>query len=102
MLSHPLIAEVAVIATPCDVFGEKVTAVVVLKKSEIENLPDAPQFDLNSLRIWGKERMAIYKVPQKLEIVHELPRNAMGKVEKKKVMELIRTRDEEEKTKSRM
>ena len=31
---------------------------------------------------WGRERLAPYKVPSLVELVSELPRNSMGKVQK--------------------
>ena len=92
LLAHPSIAEVAVVAMEDAVFGEKVTAVCVLLGGE----QNPKHLDLNSLRAWGKDRMAVYKVPQRLEIVAELPRNAMGKVEKKKLVQLVKDRDSQQ------
>jgi len=83
LLDHPQIREVAVIATPCETWGEKVTAVAVLKN-------EGDTLALIDLRNWGKEKMATYKVPQRLEIWTELPRNQLGKLEKKKVMEALK------------
>ncbi|MFM7603706.1 MAG: acyl-CoA synthetase, partial [Prosthecobacter sp.] len=73
LLEHPLIAECAVIGLPDDTWGESVSAAVVLKKG---------QLDLISLREWCKGRLSVYKIPQCLKVVSELPRNAMGKVTK--------------------
>ncbi|MBX7212333.1 MAG: acyl-CoA synthetase [Verrucomicrobiaceae bacterium] len=81
LLEHPLIAEVAVIGLPDDTWGEAVTAVVVLKR-------DAT-LELASLRDWCKGRLSVYKIPQRLRIVSELPRNAMGKVTKPAVRALF-------------
>merc|ERR1711862_587504 len=81
LLQHPQISQVAVVATPCETWGEKVTAVAVLKGDRMLNVSD--------LRGWGKERMASYKVPQRLEIWTELPRNQLGKLEKKKIMKRL-------------
>jgi len=39
--------------------------------------------DLDTLRTWAKQYLAPYKLPSRLHIVSELPRNAMGKCNKK-------------------
>ena len=38
--------------------------------------------ELAVLREWCKGRLSVYKIPQRLKVVTELPRNAMGKVTK--------------------
>jgi len=77
LLQHPAIKECAVVGKPDETWGEKVTAVCVL----------SGDLTIKELREWGKERMASYKVPQELVVVESLPRNQMGKLEKKKVVE---------------
>lgn len=56
-------------------FGEAVTAVVVKKKEAV---------GLNEAGIIQalKKEIANYKVPKKVFFVQDLPRNAMGKVQK--------------------
>lgn len=75
LVDHPMIKECAVVGKPDETWGEKVTAVCVL----------GGELSIKELRDWGKERMATYKVPQELEVVEALPRNQMGKIEKKKI-----------------
>jgi malonyl-CoA/methylmalonyl-CoA synthetase len=77
LLGHEAINEVAVVGLPDATWGEMVTAIVVLQAKA--------KLDLKSLRAWGKERIATYKVPQRLEIWEALPRNQLGKLEKKKI-----------------
>jgi len=77
LLQHEKIKECAVIGKPDKTWGEKVTAVCILDGD----------LTLKDLRDWGKERMATYKVPQELDVVTELPRNQMGKLEKKKLID---------------
>jgi acyl-CoA synthetase (AMP-forming)/AMP-acid ligase II len=36
-----------------------------------------------------KERLAAYKIPQDMEVVQELPRNAMGKINKKDLVSKV-------------
>jgi malonyl-CoA/methylmalonyl-CoA synthetase len=70
----PGVVESAVIGVPHADFGEAVTAVVVA----------APGAALDETEMIArlKTRLAGYKVPKRIHIVTELPRNAMGKVEK--------------------
>ena len=81
LLEHPQIAECAVIGLPDATWGEIVTAVCVVR----DNL----QLDITTLRDWCRGRMSVYKIPQRLLVVKELPRNAMGKVTKSAVRELF-------------
>lgn len=77
LLQHPKIKECAVIGKQDATWGEKVTAVCLLNGD----------LTIKELRDWGKEKMATYKVPQELISVTELPRNQMGKLEKKKIID---------------
>jgi malonyl-CoA/methylmalonyl-CoA synthetase len=70
----PGVAESAVIGVPHPDFGEGVVAVVVRK----------PGASPHAATLIGelKSRIASFKVPKHLFVVDELPRNAMGKVQK--------------------
>ena len=76
LLEHPAVAEVAVTGEPDPTWGERVTAWVVARGS-------APS--LADLQTFARERLAPYKLPRALEVVAELPRNAMGKVQKQRL-----------------
>ncbi|MCD6671974.1 MAG: malonyl-CoA synthase [Burkholderiaceae bacterium] len=68
------VAESAVIGVPHRDFGEAVVAVVV-------RAPGA-RLDENELIGLLKGRIASFKVPRRVHVVDELPRNTMGKVQK--------------------
>lgn len=78
LLAHPDIIDVAVIGAPDAVWGQRVTAVVQLKKGT--------HLTLSELKIWGREHMAPYTIPTGLLLVEEMPRNQMGKVNKKDLL----------------
>jgi len=45
--------------------------------------------DTETLRAWGKQRLAPYKVPKDVVVVEQLPRNAMGKIIKPDVKKIF-------------
>ena len=47
------------------------------------------ELDLETLRCWAEHRMARYKVPSRIVIVDEIPKNAMGKINKKSLRSLF-------------
>ena len=87
LLSHPKVCEVAVIGWPDEVLGEKVCAVVAPKDSaDPPNLPELVAF----LRTEGK--VAAFKLPERIEVIGELPRNPVGKVLKRVLREQMQAR----------
>ncbi len=70
----PGVVESAVIGVPHADFGEGVTAVVVCNKG-------APVDEASVLKALDG-RLAKFKMPKRVFVVDELPRNAMGKVQK--------------------
>ncbi|MCB9079242.1 MAG: AMP-binding protein [Anaerolineaceae bacterium] len=79
--THPNVQECAVVGVPDPKWGERVCVALVLK-------PDR-QLTLDDLRDWAKEQLAPYKVPSDMQLVADLPRNAMGKVTKPEVKKLF-------------
>ncbi|QJR11084.1 Long-chain-fatty-acid--CoA ligase [Usitatibacter rugosus] len=70
----PGVQESAVVGVPHPDFGEAVTAVVVAK-------PGAKPVESELIGAL-KQRLANFKVPKRVHVVDELPRNTMGKVQK--------------------
>jgi acyl-CoA synthetase (AMP-forming)/AMP-acid ligase II len=80
LADHPDVVESAIVARPCPVLGERVHAVVVVRRD----------IDPPALRAWCAERMSDYKVPETIAISAEpLPRNANGKVMKKNLRDTL-------------
>ncbi|MCC5953719.1 MAG: long-chain fatty acid--CoA ligase [Acidimicrobiia bacterium] len=73
LAEHPGVASVLVVGRPDDHWGQAVTALV-----QPVDPADPPR--LAAIRDWARGRLAPWQVPQRLEVVRELPRTALGKV----------------------
>ncbi|KAG4291393.1 hypothetical protein FPRO06_03279 [Fusarium proliferatum] len=83
ILALPEVDECAVVGLPSEAWGQKVAAVIVLSSKAGESI------SLQSLRSALKTRITAYKIPQDMQIVEVLPRNAMGKVNKKELVKSV-------------
>ncbi|KAG2010694.1 hypothetical protein GB937_007663 [Aspergillus fischeri] len=91
LLSLPQIIEAAVVGLPSEQWGQKVAAVVVLN-------PEVAAKTGRNGKPWGpmdmrralKDRLASYKLPQEMKVLDgPIPRNAMGKVNKKTLIKEV-------------
>lgn len=76
---HPYVKESCVIGTPHPVWGEAVTAVIVLRNGEAVTPSDFINY--------CKGKIAGYKVPKIIHFIPEMPRNAAGKIMKRELRE---------------
>jgi malonyl-CoA/methylmalonyl-CoA synthetase len=77
LLEHPAVAEVAVTAKPDEDLGERIVAWVVLEADR-----DATADELSD---HVSNLLTKHKRPREVNFVDELPRNAMGKVMKRRL-----------------
>jgi len=79
LLSHDAVADAAVVAREDVELGQRVEAVVVLR------YPIPPGL----LVTWVRTRLASFKVPAAVHVVKELPRNALGKLDRRGAAALL-------------
>ena len=79
LYSHPKVADVAVIGLPDPALGERCCAVVACR--------DEPLTFEEMVGFLAEQRLARQKLPEQLELVDEVPRNAAGKIEKRVLRE---------------
>ncbi|WP_194836338.1 acyl-CoA synthetase [Nocardia sp. XZ_19_369] len=78
LLGHSEVAEAAVVGIPDPDLGQRIVAFVVLRGSA----PDSIEQDLIA---HVAEQLSVHKRPREIRVVDSLPRNAMGKVQKKRL-----------------
>ncbi len=71
---HPDVSDAAVVGVPDERWGEVGAAYVV-----------ADRVSADELLAWCEARLARFKVPKSIDLVAEIPRNGMGKVQKQEL-----------------
>ena len=77
LYTHPSVAEAAVVGLPDPVWGENVTAVVVLRPNTT-----ATEADIIAT---ARDRLAGYKKPKRVIFLDELPKTVSGKIIKREL-----------------
>ena len=76
---HPAVQEVAVVAAPDEQLGEKICACVVPRPGAAVSLQGLVQYLRDDCRV------AVYKCPEHLLLLTEMPRNPVGKLLKREL-----------------
>jgi acyl-CoA synthetase (AMP-forming)/AMP-acid ligase II len=84
LMACPGVQDVAVVAVPDPILGERLCACIVAKPGHTPTLSDLQRF------LRDDKRVAVYKLPEYLLPVESLPRNAVGKILKRELRERAR------------
>lgn len=76
LLGHPGVREAAVVGLPDDDLGQRIVAYVV-----------SDGVDCDELSNFVATTLSVHKRPREIRVVQELPRNAMGKVQKRNLVD---------------
>ena len=85
ILSHPDVETCAVVGIKDPYWGKAVSVALVTR--------DGAEISREALRRWAKDRLAPYKIPQRVLTLDELPVNALGKVIKPRLVEKFERRE---------
>ena len=85
ILQHPAVQNVACVAMPDPLLGEKMCACVIPKTGRTVTFDELIDF------LAGKE-FARHKLPERLELMDDFPLSAFGKVSKKTLVEMVGAR----------
>jgi acyl-CoA synthetase (AMP-forming)/AMP-acid ligase II len=88
LISHPLIADAAVVASPDDEAGEVPKAFLVVKEAT------DPQRAADEAMAYMTERVAPYKRVRRYEIIDAIPRTPSGKIVRRGLIERERMASE--------
>lgn len=78
---HEAVADAAVVGLPTGAGGEEVVAAVVAR--------EGATVDTEAVRRFCREALTPYKVPRRVVVVEALPTNAMGKVLRREVAQML-------------
>lgn len=82
LVTHPDVAEAAVIGVDDEQFGQRLAAFVVLTGAGAGVTAD-------ELKQYVRENLANYKVPREIAVLDELPRNSTGKIVRRDLQERV-------------
>lgn len=85
ILTHPAVQNVACVAMPDPVMGERNCACLILREGRSLSLGGLVEFLL-------KEEIAKYKLPERIEIFESFPLSNFGKVSKKDLVQIVTER----------
>jgi len=82
ILSHPSVQNIACVAMPDPLLGERMCACAILKRGCSLTLAELVAF-------LKEKEIAKFKLPERLEVLEEFPVSTFGKVSKKQLVEMV-------------
>ncbi|XP_026804413.1 acyl-CoA synthetase family member 3, mitochondrial isoform X2 [Rhopalosiphum maidis] len=83
MLQNKMIKDIAVVGLPDSTWGQRIGALIAIDEHAINVEHKKLKKDLKS---WAETVLPPYSIPTVINIVDEVPRNALGKVDKKSLL----------------
>ena len=80
ILAHDQIDDVSILGLADAKWGQKIFALIVLKSNSVGS------FSTDEFIKWCKTRLPKYSVPKVVKIIDKMPRNQLGKVNKKELV----------------
>lgn len=86
MLQNKMVKDIAVVGLPDATWGQRIGALIVMDKQTSNETEIDVKKSKKELKSWAETVLPSYSIPTVIKLVDEVPRNAMGKVDKKFVL----------------
>jgi acetyl-CoA synthetase len=93
LVSHPMVAEAAVVGATDETTGQAVCAFVILRESALEDGEAAPDELIQELRQHVQKEIGAIAKPRQIMIVPELPKTRSGKIMRRLLKDVAENRD---------
>jgi len=93
LVSHPKVAEAAVVGAKDDTTGQAVCAFVILRESALEEGEEAPDSLIEELRKHVQKEIGAIAKPRQIMVVPELPKTRSGKIMRRLLRDVAENRE---------
>jgi acetyl-CoA synthetase len=93
LVSHPKVAEAAVVGAADETTGQAVCAFVILRESALEKGEEAPDSLIQELRMHVQKEIGAIAKPRQVMVVPELPKTRSGKIMRRLLKDVAEHRE---------